>query len=801
MRCGKIVTYRISLIIAAIFTTVPITFAGLSIDTTPIIPQQELHPNLYFTHQDISILRTKKDIPPYSDWWVQINSASNAYLEQDLSSSSLTEEERSKGAKVCAFAFVITDDDHCAEKAREALLAMWTSPGSNSRRMLEAAYHLQSYCEAYDWVQTSLDPSDDVLIREKLASEAERFYNDPVLWSPFGYTNNWGVKAAAALGTAALVISDYSAADHSPTQWLGRALERINSLLSVLTTDDGLWIEGSHYLTYTCGNVIPFLWHYKNISHVDLFADLRPLFDFALLIRYPDGHTPNLEDAYSNIFPHSMVAPAYERNTASLHMWAYEEGPGFDTVWWTQDVKEIDLIIIHDTSIQVSPPAEQPSVFLDDARVAVLRSGWADEDIYLYLNGAPDYNNMLAGGVHTHPDPLEFIFYAQKAILANDAGYGPDGFSDTNRLWYTNPEAHNIILIDGIAPQNAPIAVSTWIASEEMVFAEMIASYGEATLARGTLLVGNEYAIVADYVTADEVKECDFILHGRGAMTHVDRHVVWSLVNTDSMNVEFRTYLFPSTTTLERRSGLACFEWGQEETNEYIISHAEGESARFLTLLLPGYASDLPHQVFEVSGEDYVGVYCNDDFIVLQGDTLLLSLDEVQSDARLVFLRTWDAGLWLIEDGRTLTWNDVLFMQSSRRISITSSPPGEYRYTLHISQNDFQYSLYLALPDSMWALAASLNETHIPTVQEADGVSLEITGGGRLTVELTLAREGDIIPDGVVDVLDLVRAVNIMLDIEPEATRHEIWAADTNSDGKIDLLDLVDIVNIILSVR
>lgn len=668
--------------------------------------------------------------------------------------------------------------------------------------MLEAGYHLQNYCEAYDWIQTMLHPADDTTIREKLASEAERFYNDPVLWSPFGYFNNWGAKAAAALGTAALTLSDFTSADHSPSQWLGRALDRLNSLLNVLTTDDGLWIEGFHYLTYTCGNLIPFLWHYSNISDVDFFDDLRPLFDFALQARYPDGRLPNLEDAYSNIFPHSMVAPAYEEDIASLHMWAFEEGPGFDTVWWTQDIKEIDLTIVHDTSIHGSVPTDVTSVFFADARVAVLRSDWEKDGIYLYLNGAPDYNNILAGGVHTHPDPLEFIFYAHKALLAHDAGYGPDGFNDDNRLWYTNPEAHNVILVNGGAPQNAPVDVSSWIDSEHLAFIKMVADYGGASIVRSAVLVGGEYAVVADYCKASEDKEYDFILHGRGEMRQVDRRVVWSVLNGDSVDVDLRAYFFPSTTPLESKSGLACFEWGQEETSPYIVSRAEGKTVRFLTLLLPHYSSDpLPPEVNEMVADDYVGVSLNNDFILFQGDTLSLSVDEIQSDAQLVFMRSRSAGLWLIDNGRTMIWNDIVLLQSSARISMISSPPGEHQYTLHISQNDFQYDLYLALPDSLWAISASLNETNVPTLRQADGVSLEIAGGGELIIDLARAQVGDVIPDGVVNVFDLVRAANIMLEIEPEPSRHEIWATDTNSDGKVDLLDLFNIVCIILSGR
>ena len=104
-----------------------------------------------------------------------------------------------------------------------------------------------------------------------------------------------------------------------------------------------------------------------------------------------------------------------------------------------------------------------------------------------------------------------------------------------------------------------------------------------------------------------------------------------------------------------------------------------------------------------------------------------------------------------------------------------------------------------ALPESLWANSASLDELDIPFLREADGVSLEINGGGSLIIGLERVLEGDVIPDGSVNVLDLIRTANIILNIGPTSTRHELWAADTNFDEEIDLLDLFNMVSIILS--
>ncbi|MFQ6092677.1 MAG: glycoside hydrolase domain-containing protein [bacterium] len=69
-----------------------------------------------------------------------------------------------------------------------------------------------------------------------------------------------------------------------------------------------------------------------------------------------------------------------------------------------------------------------------------------------------------------------------------------------------------------------------------------------------------------------------------------------------------------------------------------------------------------------------------------------------------------------------------------------------------------------------------------------------------VNITLTGAVPGDVNGDGTVNVLDIVRAVNIILGIGDPATEYERWAADCNGDGGVDILDVVGIVNLILGV-
>ncbi len=58
--------------------------------------------------------------------------------------------------------------------------------------------------------------------------------------------------------------------------------------------------------------------------------------------------------------------------------------------------------------------------------------------------------------------------------------------------------------------------------------------------------------------------------------------------------------------------------------------------------------------------------------------------------------------------------------------------------------------------------------------------------------------KGDVNGDQVINVLDVVKAVNIILDLPPTPTEYERWTADFNSDEVVNVLDVVAMVNKIL---
>ena len=59
---------------------------------------------------------------------------------------------------------------------------------------------------------------------------------------------------------------------------------------------------------------------------------------------------------------------------------------------------------------------------------------------------------------------------------------------------------------------------------------------------------------------------------------------------------------------------------------------------------------------------------------------------------------------------------------------------------------------------------------------------------------------GDVTRDGVLDVADLIRAINIILSMGDAPTEAERRAVDINNDGTLDVRDLIGMINVILGI-
>ncbi len=81
---------------------------------------------------------------------------------------------------------------------------------------------------------------------------------------------------------------------------------------------------------------------------------------------------------------------------------------------------------------------------------------------------------------------------------------------------------------------------------------------------------------------------------------------------------------------------------------------------------------------------------------------------------------------------------------------------------------------------------------------QAEDASDSVLAWDESDANFTLTLKGDVNSDCKINILDIIRMVNIILGNPPPPTEHELWTGDVNCDGGINILDIITEVNCIL---
>ena len=175
------------------------------------------------------------------------------------------------------------------------------------------------------------------------------------------------------------------------------------------------------------------------------------------------------------------------------------------------------------------------------------------------------------------------------------------------------------------------------------------------------------------------------------------------------------------------------------------------------------YHTGIPEVAFLVRKEDYV-IYHNGDY-----------KEEYQEDYD--YLRTVTDHIDIaFEIG--ITYEDHQYFQQALLLAELFDP----KYLFPMNREGDEYK------------SRQFEQLYASYVPEANVLCPEQRGD---TYFLNSVR-GDVNLDGEIDILDIIRAVNIILEIGDTPMECERWAADCNSDGQIDITDIVGITIAIL---
>ncbi len=186
------------------------------------------HPFLLFHDSSETPGFQYRTLDPWKGWESGIISGANGSLSRNFSANLGSYDHistRGELARDLGMAYQITKNSQYALKAREALLNMEIGTigeeGSNAivRAKNDKAGALTGYSLAYDWVQPTLDPATDIIIRDKLAVLGDTVYKDlndngtnPGYVS---FSDHLG-QAYPTMGVASAVLYDYSNPNHLP---------------------------------------------------------------------------------------------------------------------------------------------------------------------------------------------------------------------------------------------------------------------------------------------------------------------------------------------------------------------------------------------------------------------------------------------------------------------------------------------------------------------------------------------------------------------------------------------------------
>ncbi|HDD46425.1 MAG TPA: hypothetical protein ENG42_03035, partial [Candidatus Aenigmarchaeota archaeon] len=471
------------------------TSCGITIDTTPVLPEKEIHPSLLLKQEDIPKIRERIKREPYKTWWEQVKNSDNP-LES-------------------AFTYLI--DPSRTDKLQAAVDYIINSPfpDPNEARGSKAT----QYVFTYDMVQPYLTLEQDNTVRAKMAQAIESYItskaNDPL--------SNWYYEwsKAFSLGTATLAMSN----DPRAKDWLAFMLYIIKITVESFTSADGLHSTGMNYANtwFVEGPIFDFLLAYRNCCNSDTWESFaHPFISNSLKEIMPDGHMPPKNDAnvYSPLFS-LFIDPKW--NDALELMWV-RNNIGPNSPWGWYRTTPLRRLIWWDDTLYIDLPGGQPPVpdwgsfFFKEAGVTIFRSGMDKDATYMWIGDSnPAERGIGKGTPHNQAEGYHFIIYANRHLIV------PDDLWHINGPWtYT----HNIIAVDGkgpemgrggqyVNPSKNPILHNT-IDTDFADAVEYKINYAGANISRTITFPGHEYFVVYDDIKSTSTHKYDWNLYGDG---------------------------------------------------------------------------------------------------------------------------------------------------------------------------------------------------------------------------------------------------------------------------------------------
>ena len=293
----------------------------------------------------------------------------------------------------------------------------------------------------------------------------------------FSIGSNWGTVQTKTFLRGCAVFPEFA----DKPLWLKTIRNRIENDIAPLILDDGAYIECSN--SYALGTLDYVLCFFRDAKEVDL--------------KFSDGFTEKVK-RFAKYMISTMVSNGDsvewgDGNPGSIRSHIKELGEVLD---------DREMIYIGTNGEMGKKPEWTSSVF-PVGRRAFLRSGWAKDDTFLFINN-------YGGNIHGHSDSLHIYLDAYGTNLLEDTGKASyDLENDPIAIWQTyNSEAHNTVSVNGKGQQQKDSGETCSVLMTE--FTDFYEGYTDANEGvrhtRNIFFVKPGYFIVSDLLSPDDME-------------------------------------------------------------------------------------------------------------------------------------------------------------------------------------------------------------------------------------------------------------------------------------------------------
>lgn len=730
------------------------------------LPHEEVHPRLDFTESDVRTLRDRaygKAADPHQiygrDWRKILTDVTAGQIE-----GSSSDDINSRKAKAYGFAYVITGSNAFRDIAVKAMASAFRSFDSEDAYV---AAQMTNYVQAYDYVAGSLDrgSSEDTAARSGIKRGAQ-WLADWINGKGSKGTNprphNHRSKVALALGLWSLVFSS----DESAQEWLTLSVDQINTVYQYMFTKDGVYLDGyGYYWTYQIFQAVPFLYAARNITGVDPFPAMQPVFEWMVRDSSPQGWLMNIEDSWIKTVWTAVVAGPYLSATTRLSraaklgnvlQWRFFsqdwKAPRYPNDWTgasNQAYTWPDEIIHIDQSIAETAPDTDGFDFYDQgANTTVMRSDWKYNDPatrWVMFYGAPQSNN------HDHCDTMQVLLNAENTVMLTDSGYGPQRFPGRAE-WYP-PDRHNVVTMDGAGVKDV-FANTVNLDGAFAAYSEKLAYYdqtvagtpGTKSWRRGVLFPAHDYVVIADSLHSPTSQTWESYLQARGSDEQVGGASVWTTPgNVFGASAKLYALTLPAGTQESSGVGRSNLFGAKQvapdtEPTRYMRSRQQGADGQFLSIAVPRESSASPPAFADLSADGMLAATVSydghTDTMIKQLQPAARTAGGLATDGRLGWSRKNGETVrsWQIVDGTHLSLDGKPYLASTVPVSATADLTAQHPVIDINAKPDEQYTFSIAgdHPDAVFG------DRVVAGVGEKGLTSFTLTGSGRLMLDVTV---------------------------------------------------------------